>query len=161
MKTVGERIRQAREHRKMSGHDLALAVGYKHQSAIGNLENRATGTGGHKITEIARVLRVPLEWLLAGPDSSEVPFVPQQTEQFNGVQINTVAGEPNVAIFPEQYRTLDQWTAEGLKILLRLDAGQREAMIAKMREYVQYLGPPRNGQALPMADRQAGAAQGT
>ena len=144
----------------MTGHDLAMAVGYKHQSAIGNLENRATGNGGHKLADISRILRTPIEWLLAGPDSDQVPFIPQQVDQFVGVKVNTIAGEPNVAIFPEQSRTLDQWTAEGLTILLKLDSAQRAAMIAKMREYVQFLGPPRNGQALQMAERQAGAAQG-
>jgi len=73
MKTVGERIRQAREAKRMSGEELALAVGYKHQSAIGNLENRATGQGGHKIREIATTLEVPLEWLMSGPDNQHIP----------------------------------------------------------------------------------------
>ena len=37
----------------MSQHDLALRVGYKNQSSIGNLENRAGGTGGSRISVIA------------------------------------------------------------------------------------------------------------
>ena len=40
MKTVGERIRQAREGLAMSGEELAQKAGYKTQSGIGNLEFR-------------------------------------------------------------------------------------------------------------------------
>lgn len=75
MKTVGERIRQAREYRKMSGEELARRAGYKHQSGIGNLENRATGTGGHKIVEIARALDFAVHWFLNGPDTDDMGSV--------------------------------------------------------------------------------------
>jgi transcriptional regulator with XRE-family HTH domain len=74
MKTVGERIRQARDARGLSGEQLAHAVGYSKQSAISNLENRATGTGGTKIAQIATALRVPVQWLLTGPDGPDVPY---------------------------------------------------------------------------------------
>ncbi|MFE8646774.1 helix-turn-helix domain-containing protein [Sphingomonas sp. NCPPB 2930] len=74
MKTVGERIRQAREARGLSQGDLALRVGFAHQSAIGNLESRATGRGGFRLSEISRELSVSVEWLLNGPDGP-VPFV--------------------------------------------------------------------------------------
>ncbi len=74
MKTVGERIRQAREARGMSQGDLALRVGFAHQSAIGNLESRATGRGGFRLSDIARELSVTVEWLLNGPDGA-VPWV--------------------------------------------------------------------------------------
>lgn len=76
MKSVGDRIRQAREFRKMSGEELAHAVGYKTQSGISNLENRGTGMGGAKIVEIARVLNFSLQWLLNGPDTADLASVP-------------------------------------------------------------------------------------
>lgn len=72
MKTVGERIRQAREFRKMSGEELAHAAGYKHQSGISNLENRATGRGGFGIQKIAKALDVPIDWLINGPDTEDM-----------------------------------------------------------------------------------------
>lgn len=84
MKTVGERIRQARTARGWSGQQLADAVGYANQSAIGNLENRARSTGGHKISAIARALDVSVEWLLNGPDSDLVPNL-QGTPTFSAV----------------------------------------------------------------------------
>lgn len=45
----------------------------------------------------------------------------------------------------------DIWTLEAIEILSRLDDGQKQAMVTKMREYTQYLGPPRDGQTLFMA----------
>lgn len=57
----------------MSGEELADAVGYSHQSAIGNLEGRATGSGGKKLHLIAARLRVSEEWLRYGPDSDDIP----------------------------------------------------------------------------------------
>lgn len=80
MKTIGERIQQARLAQQMSAWDLAKAVGYKTQSGISNLENKATGTGGHKLKDIARVLRVSVDWLLDGPDCDQVTFLPQDID---------------------------------------------------------------------------------
>lgn len=45
----------------------------------------------------------------------------------------------------------DIWTLEAIDILSRLNDGQKQAMVARMREYTQYLGPPRDGQTLSMA----------
>lgn len=75
MKTIGERIRQAREQRGMSQAELGLAAGFKGQSAIGNLENRATGRGGFSLSRIATALDVPISWLLNGPDVESAPFL--------------------------------------------------------------------------------------
>lgn len=80
MKSVGERIRQAREFRKMSGEELAQRVGYKTQSGISNLENRSTGMGGAKIVAIARALNLSLQWFLNGPDTADLNSVPPFAE---------------------------------------------------------------------------------
>lgn len=77
MKTVGERIRQAREGLAMSGEELAQKAGYKTQSGIGNLENRAGGAGGKRLGKIADALDVTTDWLLNGPDSDVVPYKSQ------------------------------------------------------------------------------------
>lgn len=76
MKTVGDRIRQAREFRGLSGEELAFRVGYKTQSGISNLENRATGNGGNKLPQIAQALDFSLEWFLQGPDTDDMRTVP-------------------------------------------------------------------------------------
>lgn len=57
-----------------------------------------------------------------------------------------IAAEPKPA---GQYQErFDIWTRAAIEILQKLDIGQRQAMVARMREYQQYLGPPRVGQAL-------------
>lgn len=76
MKSVGERIRQAREFRKLSGEELARLSGYKHQSGISNLENRFSGTGGNNIVKIAKALDISLQWFLNGPDTDNMHTVP-------------------------------------------------------------------------------------
>jgi transcriptional regulator with XRE-family HTH domain len=76
MKTVGERIRQARLHRGLSGEELAAKVGYKTQSGIANLENRAGSSGGHKLPKIAEVLNFSVAWFLSGPDVADMTQVP-------------------------------------------------------------------------------------
>ena len=45
----------------------------------------------------------------------------------------------------------DEWTMEAIAVMNQLDTGQKQAMVAKMREFKQYLGPPRDGHTLSMA----------
>lgn len=109
----------------MSGEALAKQVGYKHQSAIGNLENRPGGTGGNKISEIAEVLQVPLEWLLRGPDGDTVPTVPQKTPWSKPSQQQYYTRES------DQPGPYDQFIArDAMQLLNRLsDAGKRQAIV--------------------------------
>jgi len=128
---------------------LAKRVGYRTQSGIGNLESRAGGSGGNKIGAIAKALNVPLEWLMNGPDSDAVPFVPPvATPSPARLQVN----EPATNIYTVDRRNQhDEWTMAAISLMKELDVGQRQAMVAKMREFKQFLGPPHDGQALSMA----------
>lgn len=45
----------------------------------------------------------------------------------------------------------DQWIAAAIHIMQGLDDTQKQAMVARMREFRHYLGPPLEGQALLMA----------
>lgn len=149
MKTIGERIQQTRLALGWSAYDLAKRVGYKTQSGIGNLESRTGGSGGNKIGAIAKALNVPLEWLMNGPDSENVPFL-QSSEAPSPLRLQ--ANEPAHNLYQVDRRAeLDEWTLAALAIMKDLDLGQRQAMVAKMREFKQFLGPPRDGQALSMA----------
>lgn len=100
MRTIGERIRQAREYRGLSGEELAKDAGYKTQSGIGNLENRATGRGGFRLNKIAEVLDFPVEWFLNGPDLDDLSAIDPRTQQ----QPRTLAANP-YAITPHQRAT--------------------------------------------------------
>ncbi len=150
MKTIGERIQQARLALGWSAFDLAKRVGYKTQSGIGNIESRVGGSGGNKIGAIAKELNVPLEWLMNGQDADMVPFLlPMQTST-NAQEAN----EPNRNLYPIERRSHhDEWTLAAIALMKELDMGQRQAMVAKMREFKQFLGPPRDGQALLVAAR--------
>lgn len=76
MTTTGDRIRRARLYRELSAEALAQRVGYATPSGIANLENRATGRGGYKLTQIAQALDVSVQWLLGGPDLQDMAQVP-------------------------------------------------------------------------------------
>lgn len=158
MKTIGERIRQAREAHKMSGEALAKKVGYKNQSAIGNLENRAGGTGGSKLGSIADALNVPVEWLLRGPDNDNIPFLPGST--YAGINVNTTAKETgsntNVVTIGTDSRpevATDPWIREAIEIMSKLKEHEKQGALANLRTYVYNLGPPRDGQALSVAGK--------
>lgn len=141
MKTIGERMRQARDARGMSQEELANKVGYKRQSAIGNLENRATGSGGDKIEKIASVLRVPLQWLMAGPDTGEVPYVESQYQGGASVRIAShVQDAPATA-------TQDASLEEAMQLFRRLNTSQR----VKAIDYMQSLA--QEGATRPETDR--------
>lgn len=96
MKTIGERIRQARVAKKWSGEDLSKKVGYKTQSGISNLEGRVTGSGGNKIGAIADALNVSLDWLVNGPDADNVPFLPPKIKHKVDTPYSTALAEPNI-----------------------------------------------------------------
>lgn len=148
MKTIGERIQQARLALGWSAFDLAKKVGYKTQSGIGNLESRAGGSGGNKIGAIAKALNVPLEWLINGPDSDVVPFLATGGP---AVSVAQARESTPTYLLVDRRSQHDEWTLAAIALMKELDMGQRQAMVAKMREFKQYLGPPRDGQALSMA----------
>jgi len=147
LKTVGERIRQARQARGWSGEHLARLAGYANQSSIGNLENRATGQGGNRIGAIATALDVPIDWLLRGPDSDLVPFLSSAAQR-------SVAEESRPAYLhtPMPLPAIhDPWIAEAAVILAGLSEIDRRAAVLCLRAFVHNLGPPVDGQALQVA----------
>jgi transcriptional regulator with XRE-family HTH domain len=115
MKTVGERIRQAREHRKMSGEDLAKKVGYKHQSGISNLENRATGRGGFNIQKIAEALDVSIDWLINGPDALDVNSVKPFRDDQQNTRPVALAATPQGAAEEGPELTVYDWPFRTIK----------------------------------------------
>lgn len=70
----------------------------------------------------------------------------------DGIQSGVMTVQEPLApayVFPSVQH--DEWTTAALAIMKSLDAVQKAQMVAKMREYKQFLGPPRDGQALQMA----------
>lgn len=136
MKTIGERIRQARNELDWSAHELALKVGYKTQSGISNLENSATGTGGNKIGAIANALGVSLDWLLNGPDYKHVPFLNPVP-----LKVHTVK-DPDVVYLPARD---DDLKAELLTLWGQLNENHKREWIGDLRRFVREKGPHQVG----------------
>ncbi len=122
MKSVGERIRQAREYRKLSGEELALQVGYKTQSGISNLENRNGGMGGAKVVLIAQALNVSLHWLLNGPDTNDMKAVaPFSTAAIEPEIHEARSPAPDYAVDRQiAHRLIDDMSAEGVQTVLEI-----------------------------------------
>lgn len=101
MKSVGERVRQARQEKGWSGEQLAIAAGYKTQSGIANLENRGGGQGGRSLGKIAKALNVSPTWLRDGPDSDTVPFLsphwPERHESNGPMQAREAGADADAA----------------------------------------------------------------
>jgi transcriptional regulator with XRE-family HTH domain len=132
MKTIGERIRQARLGKGWSAHDLATRVGYKTQSGISNLENSATGSGGNKIAVIATKLSVSLDWLLNGPDTDTVPYLPDHSATV------LEAREPSVMYLPQRD---DQLKADLLGLWGQLNDDHKREWLGDLRRFVREKGP--------------------
>ncbi len=144
MKTIGERIRQARTALGWSAHTLALKVGYKTQSGISNLENKATGSGGNKIGAIASHLGVSLDWLLNGPDGDAIPFT-------NGQPVSSViASEPVVMQFPQRD---DQLKQELLLLWGQLNENHKREWIGDLRRFVHEKAPHSDGADPALAEK--------
>lgn len=160
VKTLQKRMIAARVLRGLSQAELAAAVGCS-QSTIGNIESGYRKTM-RNITAAARALNVPAEWLSEGRGSmppgltGNAAVAPAEdaagTRECKAVtgaailQLND-AGHDLPTIRPE----VDAWTAEVLRIMARLTPEQKAAAVARLREFVGYLGPPRVGQALQVA----------
>ena len=144
MKTVGERIRQARNFYEWSGEYLAKKVGYRNQSAIGNLENRAGGSGGHKIGDIAEALNVPVDWLLRGPDTENIPFLPRPQLASNVRLLTFEARDSGVV------HVYDEATQAAIDIMLSMAPSERRGGVAALRTHIQNLEaqPKQNTPAL-------------
>lgn len=130
MKTVGERIRQAREFRGLSGEELANKVGYKTQSGISNLENRTTGRGGFALPKIAEATNFSVEWFLQGPDTEDMNTVaafntPRQKWPQGTNRTPTIACETNRFDTPRDmaHRLIDGISDKGLMHAIELLEG--------------------------------------
>lgn len=144
MKTIGERIKQARMALGWSAHTLALKVGYKTQSGISNLENSATGSGGNKIAAIANALGISLDWLLNGPDADKVPFLSSQPAEASAVN------EPGVMYLPARD---DQLKAELLTLWGQLNENHKREWIGDLRRFVREKGPHSFGADPALAEK--------
>ncbi len=112
---------------------------------IGALEVRDSKRS-EKFPAIAKALGLTLEQL--ADETYTPPPVKQIKYPPNEGQSPPLARQHTVRMIPDRRAAHDKWTAEALEIMLSLDVGQRQGMVAKMREFKHFLGPPRVGQVL-------------
>jgi transcriptional regulator with XRE-family HTH domain len=148
VKLLKERLKYARELRGLTQEQLAKKADCA-QSAIGNVES-GERKNLRNLVLVARVLRVSVDWLFDGGG-------PKPTKDTFWVPANgqLMAAEPALNLFsPTKY---DAWTLDAIGIFSKLSEPDRGAAVARLREFVQQLGPPRNGQTLPMAVKNGAA----
>lgn len=72
--SIGERIRTARKARGLTQEELGAAIGVA-KASIARWETTSRNPGGLALVTLAKTLKVPLEWLVAGegppPESAE------------------------------------------------------------------------------------------
>lgn len=146
MKTVGERIRQARLFRGLSAEQLAKEVGYKTQSGISNLENRSTGKGGYMLEKIARRLDFSLEWFLCGPDTDDMSTVPPFKAREDVQRTTNTAREPRASYSSARikcHQIIDELPEAGVEKALDMLALVRDAFRHSREDRAGYHVPAR------------------
>lgn len=141
---TGKRIKHYREKAEWKLLDLSIASGVD-IGTISALENRDSKRSVH-FKAIARAFGLTVEQLedesvdYSINISVETPEV-REDPASNGGNIAQIASSNALPRY-------DQLTMAAIKIMQSLDATQKFAMLAKMREFKQHLDPPRVGQAL-------------
>lgn len=87
---------------------------------------------------------MPLNWL----DNTNMPPILEYSavEPVQGI----LTSEPVTYVH-------DEWTKIAIRFFEQLKPSQREGAVAALRTHVQNLGPPSNGQTVPMAKKIQGA----
>ena len=146
--TLAERIKKAMEGPpKVSGVAVAAACNITPTSVSDWRTGKSKTIEGANLLSAAKALRVRPDWLASGVglmrDAAETVDTDAQT---------VVPYRPHTPVH-------DVWIREAISILTSLKPLQREGAVAALRTHVQNLGPPRDGQTLPMADKYEGAAR--
>ena len=150
VKTLKDRLIFARELRKLTQAELAKKSKCA-QSAIGNVESGTRETL-RNIVLVARALRVSVDWLYDGkgpkPENQDTQQIAWNNRANQPALVLTANASDNQTIDATTY---DPYTLEVIHIMNRLRPDQRQAAAARLKEFIGYLTPPDNGQALPMA----------
>jgi transcriptional regulator with XRE-family HTH domain len=90
-KALGERIKRAREERKLSQADVAEHFGYI-SAAVSAWETGRTEAPVSVLTELAELLRVPFTWLagVAGSIDADLYLVPMKNREFAAKQARSL-----------------------------------------------------------------------
>jgi len=156
VKTLKERLIYARELRGLTQGELAVKCKCA-QSTIGNIESGTRQTLKNLVI-VARVLKISADWLYDGkgpkPEKSDAvvnlanekfQHASQTIAAFSGAIAADVGASTNIR------QKQDPWITDVVNIMSKLDENQKLAALARLREFVSFLDPPRDGQALSVA----------
>ena len=117
MATVGERIKEIREHKKLTQEQLSDAAGIS-KSFLSELENNKTNAGGQILLQIANVLGASVDYLLKGKSaelkSTDPVVIPPA--------LSKIAGKLNLSYA----ETLELLEAHNSVVARRSKSGQKE-----------------------------------
>lgn len=80
--TIGDRIKQLREEKKMSQDELARAVGYKSRSTVGKIELGKMDITQSSIVAIAKALSTTPGYLMGWEDENGNANAQSETAEF-------------------------------------------------------------------------------
>lgn len=136
MSTLADRIQDRLEATGLKNAQLAAAAGVRPPTAHNWGSGKTNAIKGEPLLAAAAALGVTPKWLATGRG----PKFPEQGKA-------AIANEPAAAYDTSS----DAWIREANQILRALSSEDRRAAVLNLRVFAQNLGPPRNGNYLPMA----------
>lgn len=137
MSTLAERVKAQMEASKLSNKELATAAGVKPPTAHNWGSGKTKAIKGEPLLRAAAALGVNPHWLATGRG----PKYPEAGK------VEQVLREDHA---PYGYLA-DPWIVEAVKILTHMSPEDRRAAVLNLRVFSHSLGPPGNGQNLPVA----------
>ncbi|MDO5303258.1 MAG: helix-turn-helix transcriptional regulator [Clostridia bacterium] len=80
MNTIGERLKNAREKKKMKQSDVATLLG-KNQTTIAAMENNRSTNAFQTLAELCKILDVSADWILYGTEERGAPPVKEELNE--------------------------------------------------------------------------------
>lgn len=142
--SLAERLKEAMSGpKKVTGAALAKACGIKPPSVSDWLSGKSKSMDGNNLIDASELLGVRAKWLIKG-------IGPKFPDHYATGSVVSDTDAPDIQPKP----TYDAWVLEAIGILQRLDEADRRAAVINLRTFIQQIGPPSNGQALPLAGKQ-------
>ena len=143
LSTLRERLLDAMSHpKKITGAALAKACGISAPSVSDWLTGKSKSMDGGNLIDAAEFLGVRAKWLIKGVGPKH-PDHYGPAPGITDVEARDIRPKPSY----------DPWTLEAIGILERMNDPDPRAAVLTLRTFSQQLGPPSDGQALPVAFR--------
>ncbi|HEY5582565.1 MAG TPA: hypothetical protein VIK56_15650 [Rhodoferax sp.] len=141
--TLQERVNERMTALGLTNAQVAAACNVSPPTAFHWSSGKTKKMKAEPLLLAAALFRVTVEWLASGKGpkfqlenkSDAQPAIEQPIPTYIGT------------------KPLDKWSLDAVKILSKLDDAGKAAALARLKEFVNYLDPPSDGQALPMASK--------